>query len=132
MTCPLLNVSNSVLNTTDLNYTTAVRVVCNDGYAIDPLNLFNNSIDTVCTRNANWSTFPIVCQRKLEQSPVSVQEQHNSVSVELFRSIHWTELEIRKVVSMQALSTLLFDSETTSNEENPTDYVLFGSVCCGF
>jgi len=66
VTCPPLNVSYSVLNTTDSNYTTAVRVVCNDGYAIDPLNLFNNSVDTVCTSSGNWSTFPIACQRELQ------------------------------------------------------------------
>lgn len=64
VTCRHLNVSNSVVNTTDSNFTTAVQIVCDAGYAIDPLNLFNNSINTVCMSSGNWSTFPIVCQRK--------------------------------------------------------------------
>ena len=66
VSCPLLNVSNSVLNTTDSNYSTAVQVVCNPGFAIDPLNLLNSSVNTVCTESGNWSTFPITCQRTLQ------------------------------------------------------------------
>jgi len=64
--CPALNVSNSVLNTTNSNFSTVVRIVCNFGYAIDPLNLLNNSANSVCTSSGNWSTFPITCQRELQ------------------------------------------------------------------
>ena len=67
VTCRHLNVSNSVLNTTDSNFTTAVQIVCDAGYAIDPLNLFNNSISTVCMSSGNWSMFPIECQRKSQR-----------------------------------------------------------------
>jgi hypothetical protein len=94
VTCPQLNVSNSVLNTTDSNFTTAVQVVCDAGYAIDPLNLFNNSITTVCTSSGNWSTFPILCQRKSH------------------RVIHWRELVRHKVARVEFWSViwiLLYD-----------------------
>jgi len=62
--CPTLNVPFSILNTTDSNFLTAVQVVCNAGYSMDPLNLLNNTINTVCKSSGNWSTYPIICQRK--------------------------------------------------------------------
>jgi hypothetical protein len=60
--CPILNISNASLNTTNTNFSTTVLVTCNSGYAIDPLNPTNNTALTSCTRNGNWST-SIVCQR---------------------------------------------------------------------
>jgi hypothetical protein len=59
--CPLLNITNAVLNTTNANYSTTVLVTCNSGYAIDPLDLNNNTALTVCTSSGNWSTSQIVC-----------------------------------------------------------------------
>jgi hypothetical protein len=61
--CPTLNVSNATPNTTNTNYSTVARVTCNMGYAIDPYNFMNNSVDTICTANSTWSISQINCQR---------------------------------------------------------------------
>jgi hypothetical protein len=62
--CPPLNISNAWLNTSYTNYSTAVLVTCNSGYAINPYDIRNNIITTVCSASGNWSTYPISCQRQ--------------------------------------------------------------------
>jgi len=60
--CPLLNVSNAQLNTTIRNYTTAVRVTCNHGFAFSSLEPTNNTANTTCMQSGSWSTDIDVCQ----------------------------------------------------------------------
>jgi hypothetical protein len=115
VTCPQLNVSNSVLNTTDSNFTTAVQVVCDVGYAIDPLNLFNNSINTVCTSSGNWSTFPILCQRKSHRSFFQKQQLNSTTELSAGCSAVSSSdksLYVEGIVSLQDLSALLTIVET--------------------
>jgi len=52
------------VNTTLNNYTTTARVTCITGYAIDPFNWSNNTVDTYCNEFGNWSTYPITCHSK--------------------------------------------------------------------
>ena len=59
--CPLLDISNAVVNTTNTNYSTTVLVTCNSGYAIDSLNAKNNTAITTCTIYGNWSSSSILC-----------------------------------------------------------------------
>lgn len=65
VSCPGMKVPNANLNTTDLTslYKTAVHVTCLPGFALDPLNCNNNSLDALCNRYGSWTPVYINCQR---------------------------------------------------------------------
>ena len=85
--CPSLNstLSTFTLNTTANNHGTTIRATCATGYAIDPRNSSNNTINTYCTQNGTWSTYPIPCQSMSQSEYLcdyaatsSNQNRHNS------------------------------------------------------
>ena len=59
--CPMLNVCNAIVNTSQTSYDTVVSVACNPGYFV---NDNNSSVITKCLANASWSRDNIVCSRK--------------------------------------------------------------------
>jgi len=60
--CPKLNDTNAIFNTSNTIYSTTVRVTCKPGYAFDPMNFSNNTVNTVCTQYGTWSEVPDLCQ----------------------------------------------------------------------
>jgi hypothetical protein len=46
-----------VNNTVASPFLTTQQLTCSPGYAIDPMNRLNNTVNTTCTQFGNWSTF---------------------------------------------------------------------------
>lgn len=59
--CPVLNVSNAIVNTSRVNYPTSALVTCRSGFEINATAAF---INVNCNSSGMWSVAAIECRRK--------------------------------------------------------------------
>ena len=62
--CSSPNIVDGIPDNNVTTFQTSVHVVCKEGYAVNPFNIYDTSLQTVCTETGNWSPPLIVCLRE--------------------------------------------------------------------